>query len=252
MMNNGNIRQGDENAAAIILGAGKGTRMKSDLPKVMMPVYGKAMVKHIIDTLSQMGIQKIVTVISADGNLVKKEVSPYPTVVQEQQLGTGHAVNCAKSELDGFEGPILVVFGDTPLITAKTFQKTIDKIKEGFAVVVLGFKPQDPARYGRLVMDGDELTEIVEFKDATDAQKMINFCNSGCMGFDGRYLFDILSRIGSENAAHEYYLTDAVKIARQMGLKCTAIVGNSKEIASANTREELAQLEEFYKDRENW
>ena len=84
------------------------------------------------------------------------------------------------------------------------------------------------------------------------AGSKINFCNSGCMGFDGRYLFEILSRIGNENAAHEYYLTDAVKIARQMGLKCTAIVGDSKEIASANTREELAQLEEFYKDRENW
>lgn len=239
-------------AAAIILGAGKGTRMKSDLPKVMMPVHGKPMIKHIIETLTSMGIQKIVTVISSDGELVKNEVAPYQTVVQEQQLGTGHAVNCAKSVLQNFNAPVLVVFGDTPLITAKTFQKTIDKIKEGFAVVVLGFKPQDPARYGRLVMKGDELTEIVEFKDATDEQKAINFCNSGCMGFDGRYLFDILSRIGSENAAHEYYLTDAVKIARQMGLKCTAIVGNSKEIASANTREELAQLEEFYEDRENW
>ncbi len=239
-------------SAAIILGAGKGTRMKSDLPKVMMPVHGKPMIKHIIETLTSMKIQKIVMVISADGELVKKEVAPYQTVVQAEQLGTGHAVNCAKSVLNGFDGPVLIVFGDTPLITAKTFQKTIDKIREGFAVVVLGFKPEDPARYGRLVMDGDELTEIVEFKDATDEQKAINFCNSGCMGFDGRYLFEILSRIGNENAAHEYYLTDAVKIARQMGLKCTAIVGDSKEIASANTREELAQLEEFYKDRENW
>lgn len=239
-------------AAAIILGAGKGTRMKSDLPKVMMPVHGKPMIKHIIETLTSMKIEKIVTVISADGELVKKEVAPYQTVVQAEQLGTGHAVNCAKSVLNGFDGPVLIVFGDTPLITAKTFQKTIDKIREGFAVVVLGFKPEDPARYGRLVMDGDELTEIVEFKDATDEQKAINFCNSGCMGFDGRYLFEILSRIGNENAAHEYYLTDAVKIARQLGLKCTAIVGDSKEIASANTREELAQLEEFYKDRENW
>lgn len=247
-----NVLNAGGSVATIILGAGKGTRMKSDLPKVMMPVCGKPMVKHIIDTLSNMGIQKIVTVISSDGELVKNEVAPYPTVVQEQQLGTGHAVNCAQSLLRDFEGPVLVVFGDTPLITAQTFQKTVDKIKEGFAVVVLGFKPHDPARYGRLVMKGDELAEIVEFKDATDEQKDIDFCNSGCMGFDGRYLFDILSRIGNENAAHEYYLTDAVKIARQMGLKCTAIVGNSKEIASANTREELALLDEFYKDRKNW
>ena len=128
-------------AAAIILGAGKGTRMKSDLPKVMMPVHGKPMIKHIIETLTSMKIQKIVTVISADGELVKKEVAPYQTVVQAEQFGTGHAVNCAKSVLNGFDGPVLIVFGDTPLITAKTFQKTIDKIREGFAVVVLGFKP---------------------------------------------------------------------------------------------------------------
>ncbi len=242
----------NNDVAAIVLGAGKGTRMKSDLPKVMMPVHGKPMIRYIIDTLSGMGIHEIVTVISPEGDLVKNEVAPFQTVVQNEQLGTGHAVNCAKSALASVMGPVLVVFGDTPLITAKTFDETIRKIREGYAVVVLGFKPLDPARYGRLIMNGDELTEIVEFKDATDEQKLINFCNSGCMGFDGRYLFDILGKIGNENAAHEYYLTDAIKIARQMGLKATAIVGNSREIASANTREELAQLEEFYKDRENW
>ena len=240
------------NIAAIILGAGKGTRMKSDLPKVMMEVAGKPMIKHIIDTLESMDVEKIVTVISEDGELVKQTTKPYMTAVQHQQLGTGHAVKCAREALGKFDGTVLVIFGDTPLIRAETFMKAAKTVQEGYAVVVLGFVPDDAARYGRLKMHGKELLGIVEYKDATEEEKDIRFCNSGCMGFDGRYLFDILERIGNENAAHEYYLTDAVAIARQMGLKCTAIEGNPKEVASANTREELALLETFYKERANW
>lgn len=239
----------NENVAAIILGAGKGTRMQSDLPKVMMEVAGKPMVKHIIDTLENMGVKRIVTVISAEGELVKRATAPYETAVQTMQLGTGDAVKCAKANLQDFDGPVLVIFGDTPLITKETFLRAVDKIKEGYAVAVLGFRPQDAARYGRLKMNGDELVGIVEYKDATEEEKNIGFCNSGCMGFDGRYLFQILDKIGNENAAKEYYLTDAVKIAREMGLKCTAIEGDAKEVASANTREELALLESFYQER---
>ncbi len=240
-----------ENIAAIILGAGKGTRMKSDLPKVMMKVSGKPMIKHIINTLEEMGAKEIVTVISPDGELVKHETAPYKTAVQDKQLGTGHAVLCAKEALKGFGGAVLVIFGDTPLITKETFLKAANKIREGYAVAVLGFRPKDAARYGRLKMNGAELTGIVEYKDASEEERQIDFCNSGCMGFDGRYLFEILERIGNENAAQEYYLTDAVKIAREMGLKCTAIEGDPKEVASANTREELAELETFYKERES-
>lgn len=235
--------------AAIILGAGKGTRMKSDLPKVMMPVAKRPMIRHILDTLEKMKVAQIVTVISAEGELVKKEVMPYPTVVQNEQLGTGHAVKCAENVLKGFNGAVLVIFGDTPLIHSETFEHIAQKVEDGYAVVVLGFKPKDAARYGRLKMAGDELLGIVEYKDATDAERAITFCNSGCMGFDGRYLFDILNRIGNENAAHEYYLTDAVQIARDMGLKCTAIKGDEKEVASANTREELALLDKYFQER---
>lgn len=242
----------NKNIAAIILGAGKGTRMKSDLPKVMMPVHGKPMIKHIIDTLETVGVKDIVTVISPDGELVEKTTAPYKTAVQTEQLGTGHAVKCAKEALQGFDGPVLVIFGDTPLITAHTFLNAVKKINEGYGVVVLGFRPKDPARYGRLMMNGHELSRIVEYKDATDEERQVDFCNSGCMSFDGRYLFEILEKIGNENVAKEYYLTDAVEIARRMGIKCTAIEGNPKEVASANTQEELAMLEEFYKERESW
>ena len=231
--------------AAVILGAGKGTRMKSDLPKVMMPLKGKSMIKRIIETLETLKTDEIVTVIAPDGDIVKKEVAPYKTCVQAEQLGTGHAVNCAKDLLKDFDGAVLVIFGDTPLITKETFLRSVEKVHQGYAVVVLGFTPSDPARYGRLKMAGNELVKIVEYKDATDEERAIKFCNSGCMAFDGKYLFEILAKIGHNNAAGEYYLTDAVEIARQMGLKCTAIEGNPKEVASANTLEELALLESY-------
>ncbi|MDO4162406.1 MAG: NTP transferase domain-containing protein [Pseudomonadota bacterium] len=234
-----------QKVAAVILGAGKGTRMHSDKPKVLMPVCGKTMIRRIIETLESIPVDEIVTVISPDGSEVAKEVSPYPTCVQDLQLGTGHAVNCAKNALNGFDGTVLVVFGDTPLITKKTFEKAIEKVESGYAVVVLGFRPEDAGRYGRLVMKGDELDRIVEYKDATEEERGIDFCNSGFMSFDGKYLFSILSKIGNKNASGEFYLTDAVAVAKQMGLKCTAFEGDAEEVASANTLEELAQLEKF-------
>ena len=237
--------------AAVILGAGKGTRMNSDLPKVMMEVAGKPMIKRIIETLKKLKADQIVTVISQDGDLVKKEVAPYPTCVQFEQLGTAHAVNCAKDVLSGFDGAVLVIFGDTPLITGETFMRSVQKIREGYAVAVLGFKPDDPARYGRLIMENGELKKIVEYKDATDQERAVGFCNSGCMAFDGQYLFDILEKIGNQNASGEYYLTDAIEVARKMGLKCTAIEGSQEEVASANTREELALLEKYIKEGNN-
>lgn len=234
-----------QKVAAVILGAGKGTRMHSDKPKVLMPVCGKTMVRRIIDTLESIPIDEIVTVISPDGKDVAKEVAPYATCVQELQLGTGHAVNCAKDFLKDFDGTVLVVFGDTPLITRRTFEKAIEKVENGYAVVVLGFRTKDPARYGRLIMKGDELDRIVEYKDATEEERAIDFCNSGFMSFSGKHLFSILAKIGNKNASGEFYLTDAVAVAKQMGLKCTAFAGDAEEVASANTLEELAQLEEF-------
>lgn len=235
--------------AAIILGAGKGTRMKTNKPKVLMPVCGKSMIKHIVETLETLPADEIVTVISPDGQDVAAEVDPYKTCVQEQQLGTGHAVNCARELLKDFQGTVLVVFGDTPLITKQTFERAIEKVETGYAVVVLGFRPKDAGRYGRLVMNGPVLDRIVEYKDATEEERAIGFCNSGFMSFDGKYLFEILSKIGNQNASGEFYLTDAVAVAQEMGLKCTAFEGDPEEVASANTLEELAELENFCKKR---
>ena len=236
--------------AAIILGAGKGTRMKSDLPKVLMPVCGKPMIRHIIDTLEEMDVEKIVTVIAPDGDLVKKEVAPYPTCVQEKQLGTCHAVLAARPLLNTFHGDIFVVFGDQPLYTKNTFEKLLSKRREGYAVVCLGFRPEDPARYGRKKKKNGELERIVEYKDATEEERAVNFCNSGMMCFDGEKMFEILAEISNENAAGEYYLTDAIAIALRKGYKCSAVECAVEEAAAANTREELAQLEVLYQKRQ--
>lgn len=235
--------------AAVVLGAGKGTRMQSDLPKVMMPLCGKPMIRHIIDTMEEMKADKIITVISPDGDLVKKEVAPHKTCVQQHQLGTGNAVLSARDELKDFDGDVFVIFGDTPITTIETYKSMIAKCHEGYSIVVLGFTPADAARYGRLKIENGELVKIVEFKDATDEEKAIKLCNSGIMCFDGKVMFEILSKIGNENAAGEYYLTDAIAIARSMGLKCAVEECSAEEVASANTREELALLESFLKKR---
>ena len=237
--------------AAIILGAGKGTRMKSDLPKVMMPVCGKPMIRHILDTLESAGVSKIVTVIAPDGDLVKKEVSPYETCIQQHQQGTGDAVKSAKEAMKGFDGDILVIFGDQPLYTKNTIMKLVNKRREGYSIVCLGFTPDDAARYGRLIMENGELKRIVEYKDASDEERAVRFCNSGMMCFDGKVMFDILDEITNENAAQEYYLTDAIAIALKKGLKCSAVECPVNEAAAANTREELAFLEELLKQRGN-
>lgn len=237
------------NVAAIILGAGKGSRMNSDLPKVMMPLCGKPMIRHILDSLEQMNISKIVTVTAPDGDIVRKEVAPYETCIQHKQLGTGDAVKSAKENLNGFDGDILVIFGDQPLYTPRTIQSLIDKRREGFSIVCLGFTPDDAARYGRLIMKNGELMRIVEYKDASEEERAVKFCNSGMMCFDGKEMFSILDEISNENAAQEYYLTDAIAIARKRGLKCSAVECPVNEAAAANTREELAYLEKLFKER---
>lgn len=236
--------------AAVVLGAGKGSRMKSDLPKVMMPVCGKPMIRRIMETLDSIDA-KTVVIVAPDGEMVVKEVAPHKTSVQNKQLGTGHAVLQAKEHLDKFDGSVLVVFGDTPIITKETFLKAVKKQQEGYAIVVVGVRITPPPAYGRLIMNGNNLEKIVEFKDANEEEKKINLLNSGMMVFDGNIMFELLDEIKNNNAANEYYLTDAIEIAINKGLKCSVIEADAKEVASANTLEELALLEQYLKEREN-
>lgn len=238
------------NIAAVILAAGKGTRMKSDLPKALMPICGKPMIRHIINTFENMGVKKIIPVIAPDQDIIAKEVAPYSTAIQEKQLGTGHAVLSTREMLKDFNGKIIVAYGDHPIITSKTFQKVLNKLDDGYDVVFVGFRPDDCLRYGRLKMHGDELIDIIEFKDATDEEKKIDFCNSGVVAFNGKKMFKLLDGVGNENASGEYYLTDVVKVARKAGMKSSAIECSTEEVAGANTLEELELLENFLKKRE--
>lgn len=237
--------------AVIVLGAGKGTRMQSDLPKVMVPLCNKPMIRHIINTLEAININDIVVVISPDGEIIKNEVKPHKTVVQTQPLGTGHAVLAAKTLLNKYDGNIIVIFGDQPLYTKETITKVLKKRQEGYSIVSVGFSPKDPLRFGRLKMNGDELLSIVEFKDANEEEKKIKLCNSGLMCFDGNVMFDILDELTPNNAAGEYYLTDAIAIARQKGLKCSAVECAVEEAMGIDTKEVLNKIEQYLLQKEN-
>src|SRR5688572_19669330 len=178
----------DRTAAAILLAAGKGTRMKSRLPKVMHRIAGRTMVGHVLDRLTPLGLSRAVVVVAPGMDDVTAEVAPHPTAIQAEQLGTGHAVGCAKAALADFAGDMLVVYGDTPFVSTGTLRRLLERRRhaDNPAIVVLGMRPADPSGYGRLVQGADGgLDRIVEHKDATEAERAIGLCNSGVMAIDG-------------------------------------------------------------------
>ncbi|MCF8479804.1 MAG: bifunctional UDP-N-acetylglucosamine diphosphorylase/glucosamine-1-phosphate N-acetyltransferase GlmU [Rhodospirillum sp.] len=240
--------------AAVVLSAGMGTRMKSDLPKVLHPVAGRPMVAHVTATLAALegGLERLVVVIGPDMEAVAKAVAPHPTAIQAKRLGTGHAVLQAREVLmDSAADTVLVVYGDTPLITGETLSRMIAARKgnEDPAVVVLGFRPADPSGYGRLVTGADGLDAIIEHKDATEAQRAIGLCNAGVMAIDAKRLFPLLERVGKDNAKGEYYLTDIIALARAEGRACVVVEGAEEEMLGVNSRLELAEAERICQDR---
>ncbi len=236
---------------AIILGAGMGTRMGSPLPKVLNTICGRPMIGILLDAVEQTDIDDITVVIGPDMDNVKEAVVPHKTVVQQERLGTAHAVLAAESEIQPFDGCVLILFGDQPLFMPDTLKKMREKCMSGSDVVVLGFIPTDARRYGRLVMGEEGLDAIVEYKDATDAQRAIKLCNSGVMCVNGQYLLPLLKKINNNNAAHEYYLTDIVALAKEEGLKRDVVIGDADELHGVNTPEELELAEAIYKKRMN-
>ncbi len=234
---------------AVVLAAGQGTRMKSDLPKVLHKVAGRPMVLHLLATVDELNAQKAVVVVGPNMDSVARTVLPHPSVVQKKQQGTGDAVKAAKSELEGFDGNVLILYGDTPLITKETLEKMIEARENGAAVVVLGFCPADPAKYGRLIVENGELQKIVEFKDASQAERAVGLCNSGVMCVDAKRLLGWLDRLKNDNAAGEYYLTDIVAMARADGLKADVVEGSEEELAGANSRADLALIERTAQNR---
>lgn len=237
----------DRQIAAIVLAAGLGTRMKSATPKVLHRVAGKPMIGHILTALDGFDADRTIVVVSPGMPQVAEFVAPAVTVEQDPPLGTGHAVMAARDALSGFEGDVLVLFGDTPLLTGETMRAMVEARRgpDNPAVVVLGFRPDDPSEYGRLVQGGDgSLEQIVEARDATEPQRAIPLCNAGIMAIDGARLVDLLDAIGNDNAKNEYYLTDIVAIARARGGNCSVVeTDDPDEVMGVNSRAGLAEAE---------
>ena len=235
----------DRKLAVIVLAAGQGSRMKSDLPKVLHPLAGRPMVRHLMETVRGLSPDRVVVVVGPGMEAVTKAVAPAVTVLQAERKGTAHAVLQAKAALEGHDGDVLVLYGDTPCLSLETLSSIISRRRadDNPGVVVLGFEPRDPARYGRLVMGARGLEAIVEWKDATDEQRRIGLCNSGVMALDGKGIWQWLERISDRNAAREFYLTDAVGLARDDGVSCAVVLGGEDELQGVNSRAELAVLE---------
>ena len=241
--------------AAIILAAGTGTRMKSSLPKVLHHIAGRPMIGHLLDRLDALDCAHKVVVLGAGvgADAVAEAVAPVKCAVQDPPLGTAHAVLAARAAMADFDGDVLILFGDTPLLTTETMERMIARRRgaDDPAVVVLGFRPDDPAAYGRLVRGADgSLEAIVECREATPEQRTIALCNAGIMAADGKRLFALLDAVGDDNAKREYYLTDIVAIARRQGYGCAvAEADDPREVMGVNARAELAVAEAVMQSR---
>lgn len=238
-----------ENApiACIILAAGKGSRMLSDLPKVMHQIANRSMIDHVLHNVAEFAPQHQAVIVAPTMTDLQKKLAPVPTFIQEQQLGTGDAAKAARPLLQDFQGDVLILFGDTPFISKETLSHMIAarRSTENCAVTVLGFRPADKKKYARLVMGDQGLHEIVEFADASDDIKQLDLCNSGVMCIDGTKLFLLLDQIDCQNAQGEYYLTDIVKLARAAGHICNIVEAPEEELMGINSRQELAEGERY-------
>jgi len=236
------------NFAVVILAAGQGTRMRSDTHKVLHPIAGKPLLMHLLDSVDRLGADKRVVVVGKGRDQVEKALNGRDVLIahQAEQRGTAHAVQQAKDALGGYEGAVLILYGDTPFVEPETLKRMLDRLngagKPG--VVVLASTPADPLKYGRIILwQGDHIAKMVEFKDATEEERAIRLCNSGMMAVRAPDLFRWLDKVGNENAAGEYYLPDIVNIASSEGRLAVVIKGDPYETAGVNSRAELAHLE---------
>ncbi len=240
---------------AVILAAGKGTRMKSELPKVIHKALGKPMVEYSIEAAVEAGadMSDVCLVVGHKADMVKDVVGEGVTyVLQEEQLGTGHAVKCAK-EFIGTDGLTMVLCGDTPLITGATLKTLVDThIAENNAITVLTAKVDDPTGYGRIIKDEDgNFIKIVEQKDASEEEQKVNEINSGMYLFGSDILSQTLDMIDNNNAQGEYYLTDTIEIVKNknLGRVATVVVEDANEIKGVNSPEQLKEAEDILMQR---
>jgi bifunctional UDP-N-acetylglucosamine pyrophosphorylase/glucosamine-1-phosphate N-acetyltransferase len=238
---------------AVILAAGESTRMKSATTKVLHPVAGRPMVAHVVDALAGASILNVALVVGRDAEAVSAAASTGEATVtsflQKERLGTAHAVLAAREAIAKGYDDVLVVFGDTPLITAAPLKAARDGLAAGNDVVVIGFQAADPTGYGRLIVEDGTLVAIREHKDATEEERRITYCNGGLMAIDGRKALDLLERIGNANVKGEYYLTDLVEIVRSLGGRAIAVEAPEEELTGCNTRAELAYIERLWQQR---
>jgi bifunctional UDP-N-acetylglucosamine pyrophosphorylase/glucosamine-1-phosphate N-acetyltransferase len=238
---------------AVVLAAGEGTRMRSALPKVLHPIGNEPLLAHVLRAVSGAGATDCVVVVGPDHDAVAKEaarVFPKAGIVKQmQRLGTAHAVLAARAALERGFDDILVVFADTPLVRPETLQQLRAALAGGAAVAVAGFTPADPTGYGRLVIDSGKLLAIREHNDATDAERAIRLCNGGLMALDGRQALALLDRIGNTNAKKEFYLTDAVALANDAGLRAAAVEVEEDDVRGVNTKTQLAETESLLQQR---
>ncbi|MGX7925689.1 bifunctional UDP-N-acetylglucosamine diphosphorylase/glucosamine-1-phosphate N-acetyltransferase GlmU [Tsuneonella sp. HG094] len=239
--------------AAVILAAGQGTRMKSDLHKVLHPIGGRAMLHHLMASVDELGPARTVVVVGSGREQIEGAVAGRAaTALQEPQLGTGHAVQQAEVGLDGFAGDVLILYGDVPFVRPQTMRMMLERLHadDAPAVVVLGFEPVDTLQYGRVIAGADGTIEkMVEHKDATEAERACRLCNSGLMAARAEDLFALLGRVGNSNAAGEYYLVDVVNVAREAGRRSAVVVTHDPgEVAGINSRAELARAEAQWQD----
>ena len=234
--------------AAVVLAAGKGTRMKSERHKVLHPIAGRAMIDHLLASLKGLGPARTVVVVGQGREQLEVHLAGRAeVVVQEPQLGTAHAVLQAQSGLAGFEGDVLVLYADVPFVRADTMRAMLVRLNEsdGPAAVVLGFEPPDTLSYGRVIASGDRIAWMVEHKDANDEQRQVGLCNSGLLAARAGDLFDLLGRVGNDNAQGEFYLPDIVNIAIGAGRTCAVVTTlDPDEVAGINSRAELAEAED--------
>ncbi|MGZ3259027.1 MAG: bifunctional UDP-N-acetylglucosamine diphosphorylase/glucosamine-1-phosphate N-acetyltransferase GlmU [Croceibacterium sp.] len=234
--------------AAVVLAAGKGTRMKSARHKVLHEVAGRPMIEHLLAALAELGPERTVVVVGDGRDQLEKQLAGRAAlVVQKPQLGTGHAVQQAQEALAGFAGDVLVLYADVPFVRAETMRTMIDRLhfeSDSADIVVLAFEPEDTLQYGRVIANGDRISWMVEYKDASEKERACRLCNSGLMAVRSELLFDLLAQVGNDNAQGEYYLPDIVNVAIRKGGVCAVVTTpDPDEVAGINSRAELADAE---------
>jgi len=234
--------------AVIILAAGQGTRMRSDTHKVLHPIAGRPLLLHLLDRVDALGAERRIVVLGKGREQVEPAIAGRgaEVAVQSEQRGTGHAVQQAADALGSYDGPVIILYGDTPFVETSTLALMLDRldVADKPGIVVLASSPADPLKYGRIMLgDGDRISKMVEYKDATEEERAVRLCNSGMMAARSEDLFRWLAEVRNDNAAGEYYLPDIVNIAAAEGRAAVVIEGDPYEAAGVNSRAELAHLE---------